>query len=388
MKDMPMLKPEEFAVLPWSWTTGGRAAFREIRECGFNLAGFVKPDALNAVRDAGLKAIVSDAGTHVGDAEANLDEKEIGRRVNALARRTAKHEATYGYYLRDEPGAGAYPGLKKWADAYGKAAPGALAYINLFPNYASPQQMQVPTYAEYLESFVRTVRPKFISYDHYALMDDGTLRAGYFRNLEAIRATASGNGIPSWNSVLSNAHFHYAEPSPAGLRFQLYTTLAYGGRGISYFTYITPPIGNFRLAPIDQFGNKTPTWHMLRNVNLQLHRLGPVYIKLKSVNVFHHPEIPEGCSGIRTSRWLKGTLSGGNLLVGEFEGPGSRQFVMVVNKDLRQSTPFHLQFKKPGNIGMVSSYTGQILPWKGENDWLAPGQGMLHRPEKQAGRLG
>ena len=31
---------------------------------------------------------------------------------------------------------------------------------------------------------------------------------------------------------------------------------------------------------IDQFGNKTPTWDMLRNVNLQLHKLGPTYIKM------------------------------------------------------------------------------------------------------------
>jgi hypothetical protein len=377
MKKMPMLAPEEFTVLPWSWTEGDKTTFRQIRECGFNLAGFVKPDALETVRKARLKAIVFDASTHVGDAEAQLDEKEIGRRVKALVKRAAKHKAAFGYYLRDEPGAGIYPGLKKWADAYRKVDPDSLLYINLFPNYASSQQMQVPSYAQYLESYVQTVRPKFISYDHYALMDDGSLRTGYFANLEAVRATALRHQIPFWNIVLSNAHFHYAEPSDGGLRFQLYTTLAYGGRGISYFTYLTPSAGNYRLAPIDQFGNRTPTWHMLRNVNLQLHCLGPVYLKLRSINVFHHPDIPEGCSGIQTSRWLEDTIRGDNLLIGEFEGVNGQPFVMVVNKDLRRSTCFHVQFRKPGRIQMVNSCSGQIEPWKGENDWLAPGQGML-----------
>lgn len=377
MKTLPRLKPEEFPILPWSWTGADKATFKEIRECGFNLAGFVKPDALEAVGQAGLKGIVFDESAHVSDAAALLDEKEIGKRVRALVKRAGKHKATFGYYLRDEPGAGVYPGLKRWSDVFRKADPQSLLYINLFPNYASGKQMEVPTYAEYLEAFVQTVRPKFISYDHYALMDDGSLRASYFPNLEAVRAAGLRHQIPFWNIVLSNSHFNYAEPTEAGLRFQLYTTLAYGGRGISYFTYIAPNSGNYRLAPIDQFGNKTATWSMLRNVNLQLHRLGPTYLKLKSINVFHHPEVPEGCAGIQTSRWLKDPVKGRNLMVGEFEGPKGRPFVMVVNKDLTRSTWFHIEFKKAGTIYMVNAYTGKIEAWKGENNWLAPGQGML-----------
>jgi hypothetical protein len=371
-----MLKPEEFAILPWGWTPGDRRALEEIRECGFNLAGFVHPEHLNLVREVGLKCIVSDGSVHVGDAEAGLSEAEIARRVQALVDRTGRHPAVFGYYLRDEPGAAVYPGLRKWSDAYRRAAPDKLAYINLFPNYASPAQMNVPTYREYLERFIEIVQPRFISYDHYALMDDGTLRGGYFQNLEAVREIALKNGIPFWNIVLSNAHFHYAEPTEAGLRFQLYTTLAYGGRGISYFTYFTPAIGNYRLAPIDPFGNKTPTWEMLRRVNLQIHRLGPTYLKLKSVNVFHHPEVPEGCSGIQTSRYLSEAV-GTNLLVGEFEGPGGQPFALVVNKDLHRSTSFRVRFRQEGAIQLVNPYTGSLEAWAGENNWLAPGQGML-----------
>jgi len=377
MKRAPMLRPEEFPILPWSWTDGDGQTFKQIRDCGFNLAGFVKPSALGKVRQAGLQAIVFDDPTHVTDRAARLDPKEIRRRVRALVKRVARHKATFGYYLRDEPGALLYPGLARWAEAYRDADPESLLYINLFPIYASAQQLQAPTYAAYLESYVRAVRPKFISYDHYALMADGSLRESYFANLEAVRATALRHQIPFWNIVLSNAHFNYAEPSDAGLRFQAFTTLAYGGRGLSYFTYLTPATGNYRLAPLDQFGNRTPTWHMLRNVNLQIHRLGPVYLQLRSVNVFHHPDVPEGCAGLQTSRWLKNTLRGNSLLIGEFVGPGGQPFVMVVNKDLRGSTPFGVDFNQPGRIQMVNSYTGQMADWAGENNWLAPGQGML-----------
>lgn len=371
-----MLKPEEFAILPWGGTPGDEAAIKEIRECGFNLAGFVAPADLDKVSKAGLQCLVLDGGSHVGDAEAQLDEAEITKRVEALTARTAKHPAVYGYYLRDEPSTGAFPGLGRWAAAYKKAAPDALPYINLLPNYASAGQLGASTYEEYLESFVQTVKPKFISYDHYALMDDGSLRGGYYQNLEAVRKAALKHDLPFWNIVLSNSHFRYAEPTPAGFRFQLYTTLAYGGRGISYFTYFAPQIGNYRLAPIDQFGHKTPTWDMLRQVNLQLHKLGPTYIKLKSVNVFHHPNVPEGCSGIATSKYLS-SVSGDDLLVGEFEGPGGVPYVMVVNKSLHVSTAFGVQFKESGQVMRVSAYTGATGPWAGEDCWLAAGQGML-----------
>ncbi|MFH1707235.1 MAG: hypothetical protein ABIF71_04895 [Planctomycetota bacterium] len=378
---MRMLKPEEFAILPWGWTPGAPGALREIKACGFNLAGFVAPKHLGAVRRAGLKCIVSDPGVHVDDATAALGASVINRRVRALVKRVGGHKAVYGFYLRDEPGASVYPGLGNWVAAFRTAAPKAQAYVNLFPNYASAAQMNVPTYAEYLESFVAKVKPSFISYDHYALMADGSLRSAYFPNLEAVRGAALRHGLPFWNIVLSNAHFHYADPSDAGFRFQLYTTLAYGGRGISYFTYFAPAIGNYRLAPIDQFGNKTPTWDMLRNVNLQLHALGPTCITLKNLNVFHHPEVPEGSSGMLSSRLLA-ELTGGNLLAGEFEGPAGDPFVLVVNKDLHKSTTFKAQFKTHGPILCINAYTGKREPWAGENNWLAAGQGMLLTVER------
>jgi hypothetical protein len=370
--------PEQFAILPWGGTPGDAATLQGIRDCGFNLAGFVAPEALDAVQAAGLKALVSDGSTHVGDAEASLDDAEIARRVEALVARVKGHPAVYGYYLRDEPSARPFPGLGKWAAAFQQAHPEALPYINLFPNYASPDQMGTATYDEYVDQFVATVKPRFISYDHYALMDDGGLRGGYFQNLESVRRAALANNLPFWNIVLSNSHFHYAEPSDGGLRFQAYTTLAHGARGISYFTYFAPHVGNYRLAPIDQFGHKTPTWEMLRSVNLQIQKLVPTYVRLKSVNVFHHPNVPEGCRGLDSSRFLT-ALDGGDLLAGEFEGPAGEPYVLIVNKDLHNSTAFGFTPKVAGSISVISAYTGQPVSFGGEQVWLAAGQGMLLR---------
>jgi len=176
--------------------------------------------------------------------------------------------------------------------------------------------------------------------------------------------------------VLANAHFNYAEPSAAGLRFQLYTTLAHGARGISYFTYITPNVGNYRLAPLDQFLHRTPTWDLLRNVNLQIHRLGPTYLKLSSRHVYHLGEVPEGCAD-STTRQLPLVVEGSNLLVGEFDGADGRTAVMVVNKSLHASTPFGVTGADAARLRLISPYTGGEEAFAGEQVWLAPGQGSL-----------
>lgn len=379
--EKPMLKPSDFAIMPWDDVPNDVNVIKDIRDCGFNLAGFAHAEDLDAISKAGLQCLVYSS---VGDAEVQLDQAEIDRRVEALVKQVGTHKAVFGYSLRDEPSGSVFPGLAKWVAAYRKAAPNALAYINLLPNYAPVDWYGgVPTYDDHVELYIKTVHPQFLCYDFYPLIDDGTVRDGYYRNLESMRKASVKHDLPFWNTVLSCAHFNYAEPTPAGFRFQAYTTLAYGGRGLSYFTYFGRDRGNYRLTPIDSFGHKTATWDMLRDVNLQIQRLAPVYITLKSINVFHHPDVPVECTGISTSKLLK-SVSGGDLLVGEFEGPGGQPFVMVVNKDLHNSTTFDVSFKDEGTVQKVNQYSGNTYDFGGEDCWLAPGQGALLCLKKSA----
>lgn len=369
------VSPQEFAILPWGWSPSDLTALRGIKQAGFNLAGFVAPDALDAVAAAGLRAIVSDPTTTVTEANVGLAEGEINRRVRALTVRVGSHPALFGYYLRDEPRAEAFQGLARWSAAFREAAPKALPYINLFPNYATPEELG-GTYEAYLENFVKIVRPPFLSYDNYSLMDDGSLRDGYFQNLETVRSVGLRHGMSFWNVVLSNAHFHYAEPTQGGLSFQVFTSLAYGARGIGYYNYFTPSKANFRLAPIDQFGDRTPTWDLVRRMNLQILNLAPALAQLRSVNVFHHPVVPWGCRGLDSSRFVA-ELSGGDLLAGEFQDMRGRPAIVVVNKDPRRSTQFSVRFNTAGAIQVVNSYTGRTQPWRDTDTWLGPGQGVL-----------
>lgn len=370
-------KADFFPVMAWDGPPNDPAVLRKMHECGFTVAGFVPPAALDNCNAAGLKAVVSDP--RVGGYDwTKVDPVVAVARVAELVAEVRDHPAVFGYYLRDEPTTSFFPGLAIVSAEIKRLHPGAWPYINLFPNYATAGQLGAPTYDAYLEQFVDVCGPTILSYDHYALMEGGGLRDGYFSNLEAMRRAAQQHQSPFWNIVLAASHFNYREVTPADLRFQAYTTLAYGARGLAWFKYFTPAVGNFRGGPIDQFGNPTPTWSAMQNVNLQIAKLAPTLLKLSSARVYHFGTIPAGCTGPPDTSFVKAI--GGPMLVGDFTHDDGTQYVMVVNKDFSSSVVCAPQFRETvKKIDLVSPYTGQLTSFDGEQVWLAPGQGALLR---------
>jgi len=340
----------------------------------------VPVSALDLCQQAGLLAIVSDPKVSDYDWK-KVDPNSARERVLNLLTQTAEHPALFGYYLRDEPSTAMFAGLATVANLLRDRAPDKWPYINLFPDYAENWQLGTSNYEAYLEQFIAACKPRIISYDNYSIMEGGSLRGNYWTNLEAVRRACRKHDIEFWNIVLSVAHFNYREPSAADLRFEAFTTLAYGGRGLAYFTYFAPHVGNYRSAPIDQFGNETPTWRYLQGVNLQVQKLGPVLMELTSDEVYHLGKVPSGCGGPSTNS-LVSAIGGGDFLVGDFTHRDGSRYLMVVNKDLAKSHPCWPQFRKaPKRLRHISPYNGSTLAYEGEYIWLAPGQGVLIKPE-------
>lgn len=373
-------EPAFFPIMAWDNPPNDPAVLRRMRECGITVAGFVPPAALDNCHLAGLKAIVADTRLSDYDWE-NVDAVAAHARVAEIVGEVRNHPAVFGYYLRDEPKAAYFPGLAKVAGIVKELHPGAWPYINLFPNYASPIALGAPTYDEYVEQFVAACQPTILSYDHYALMAGTELRPEYFANLESIRRAALKHKLPFWNIVLASAHFNYREVTSADFRFQAYTSLAYGARGLAYFKYFTPAVGNYRNAPVDQFGNETPTWYSMQHTNLQIGKLADTLLKLRSDRVYHFGDIPEGCVG--TDEQCLVTAVRGPMLVGDFTHEDGSRYVMIVNKNLTASVTPKPKFREPvTTLSFVSPYNGMLGEFTGEQIWLAPGQGVLLKPSK------
>jgi hypothetical protein len=146
------------------------------------------------------------------------------------------------------------------------------------------------------------------------------------------------------------------------------------------------------MGPIDQFGNKTPSWDMLRRVNNQIHALAPTLEKLTSTGVFHYPDVPPECRPLSDSKLVKSVEMTqryvvppvqGRFLVGEFEDERGRTYLMLVNKDLNHSFRYRFDFQNADTkLIHISPFSGEEEAFGREMDWISPGAGHLFRIER------
>ncbi len=405
----PVVLPADFfPILTWDKLRGWRPPYRDptsslpgIAECNFTIAGFVNAEELPLCEKLGLRAIVppEDNAPASGGRWAKLSDDEIDRKVKAMVARGGNSKAILGYFIVDEPGAGTFPTLAKVVAAVKRHAPGKLAYINLYPSYATvgaPDRSQLGTasYTEYLERFVTEVKPQLLSYDNYMVQysDDlqGPRAAIYYADLLEVRRVGLKYGLPFWNVVSGNQIRKYTTvPSPANLAFQAYTTLAAGGRGISWFKYYQDA---YRYAAVDNSGGKTLTWRYLQAVNHQVRTLGPVMNRLRSTGVFFSafsspPPVPSlpPLPG-RLVRRVQSTASPRKLgrheppvMVGEFADPDGVDYVMIVNLSVERSANVKIETVKPYKSKLVfSPEDARLAPLDEENGhWLLAGHGAL-----------
>ena len=323
----------QFPIMAWGDTPSDPALLRDMREAGFNISGFCPPSVIKSVAEAGLVCFVDDARANGYRWTELPSEAEIRANLRSLAGDISGQNAAFGILLKDEPVVRQMEGLSTVARLMREVFPGKLPYINLFPYELSPTVLG-GDYESYVQMLAGRVGLPYLSYDNYGLVD-GAMLDYFFTNLEIVRRVAQRSKLPFWNCILAVAHNNYMEPSDATLHLQVYSTLAYGGRGIQYFRYFTRGLGDYRAGAIDPFGDRTPTWGMLRRVNNELSALIPTILRLRSTGVFHNAPVPDEGRPVSESRLVsevqtnldvegKGYLISREALYRKFGNPGRR----------------------------------------------------------------
>ena len=322
--------------------------------------------------------------------------------VRAAVAEFGDHPATFGFYVGDEPDGTIKEAFFTCCRVQKAAAPHLHPFANLLPFLVRTKAMAgTDSWPDYLDEYVRKSSADLISYDYYAHMGPGqTGWHGYYRNLRLYREAAGRNGVPFWNTLLSVGHFRYRCPNQDEIRWQFNTTVASGAHGLLwFFYYMRQPQYNFRLAPVDEHWERTPTYDHIRRVQKNFHRhYGDLFTRLVSTRVTFHPEpFGEGelfCPNGVISRIMP-DLEGHPILVGEFADADARRYAMVVNNSMTESVKVGVTF--PGEDAQVFSWN-----WSGEehsggaycsdgqhrdengltiDHWLAPGQEAVYRVE-------
>lgn len=380
-------------------------------ECHFTMADAADPQDLGLCEALGLSVVVSVEPHLFGDQWSKMSDEQIDLYIKKMVENGGKSKAIIGYHICDEPSSIAFPFLAKAVEAVRKYAPGKWATINLYPNYATiwtenmiKSQLGTKTYTEYLEKFVRIVKPDIITYDNYMVQMSMDLqqseRAGkYFTNLLDVRRIAVNNNIPFWNVISGNQIRPFTTiPSPANLALQAYTSLAAGAGGIRWYTYWK---GGYNYAPIDENENKTLTWRYLQEVNRQTVMLGTIIKHLKSTGVYFTSPAPETSLPVLPGEYVQSIESDAPMMVGEFLSKEGNRYVMVVNLSLEKSAKFILKTIIPNEL-MYTVSLGEDTPylydfeaskrsalntniaWKPKSEseldqglWLTAGEGVL-----------
>ena len=371
----------------------------------YNLIWISRAEELDVAAKHRLRAMLTNVNLlH----PATMEDPAKRKHLDEFIKKVKDHPALEAYYITDEPSAGSFPGLAKLVAYLRERDPAHFAYINLYPTYApegkpalgvtaakaerarigypknlqgvGPDNRTVLAYREYLKQFVEIVKPDLISYDHYHFMKtDGDQ---YFLNLALIRLAAEEAKRPFLNIIQAgNFLGKWRQPNAREMRFLVFTTMAYGGRGISYFTYWGPK----SYGSLYQDSKRTPLAKDVAVLNAEIGKIGSALMMLDSVGVYHTAPLPYGAEAIPANAPvnIKGT---GEFVLGLFGKAGRATAFMVVNRSYKQEAQAVLKVAIPGKkLQELDRKTGE---WSdGESlgvdrtmkTKLSPGDGRLFR---------
>jgi hypothetical protein len=259
-----------------------------------------------------------------------------------LARKLAGETNIWGYHLGDEPyPEDKFPPIAEQFRIVERVAPNHVPFINM-----------LSTTGDFLRSYMDVVRPSLLSFDYYQWwwgMDR------YFEKLEQFRETALGARVPlaacfevSANPAADRGDMTYLPDNLAKLRQSIYTTLAYGAKGIEWFSA--------RMLFEPKSAILTPAGRDVATLNREIKRIGPVLLGLRSIDVFHTPPLPAATRTPPKDYWLHVLAEDGRpgLVQGMFKDEQGRDYLLVANRDYRNAQAV--------NVRLQSKWRG-IAPW-------------------------
>lgn len=336
--------PREFPIGYWvgppiPFNTVER--YQEIRDSGMSIVTATQdpnlPSSMHKMLElgqkTGMKVFVADGRFPIKLGDDPAARAAAKAAIDAAIAEYRNSPALAGYEIMDEPNASMFKGLGEVVAYMREKDPEHPVLINLLPNYASEEQMGTKTYEEHVRRFLEEVRPDILSYDHYFFGEDFE-RPEFFPNLEVIRRLGNEFKVPFWQITQVTQFAVYRNLTESEIRYEAMQTLAYGGKGIRWFTYWTPSDPSFKWtnAMVNLDGTRTPHYDMVRRVNAEVRRIGSILLTADSTGVFHTGEYP-----VEVTRREPGTpveiLGKSKTTVGVFRGAAKESLALVTNGD-------------------------------------------------------
>lgn len=358
----------------------------QLRDGGWNFV-WTNEQTLPIVERHGVRGLLTDPLL----TPKSLEDAKKREALLAFVKRVRGQRGLYAYFLNDEPSASHFPALGRLVAFLREHDPAHLAYINLFPIGATNQQLGTEgdftsAYQSYLDRFVDEVKPSLLSYDHYQFRVAGDT-PHYFQNLGMVRKKALESGLPFMNIVQACTWSPiFRAPKESEMRYLYYTTLAYGGQGLSQYVYAHPGHSP-GIATLD--GKPTHVYEWLKPLNRDFAAIAEQLQPLRSLGTYHLGMLPPGTEALPVDfpfsldpplsvMELKPWERTRGVLIGAF-GPARKNksrptHVVIVNIDYKTDATFTV--RAPGEMDVFDP---------ADDKWSSTGKRTAELPLKGGG---
>ncbi len=359
--------------------------------------------------------------------------KEAGSQEARLARLAdyAEYEAFRGVAIMDEPYTayydGAYPRAgedpkvlysqyqtypERRVESYGEVSSFLNRFANLNGNInllpmikdLGGEEYQA-NYERYLEEYITLCRPKVLSFDYYVFAGgyaDRHGKEGYFANMAIARKLALKYGIAFWNFIQAGSNWNDLAqdmtptvndtPSLGQLSWNVNTSLAYGAKGIEYFTLIQPYFfayaenGGYdyrRNGLIGADGEPNSWYFHAKAVNAQIQAVDEYLLKAVSRDVLAAGRNARKWTGVENDacseagiRSLSGSSEEDGVIVGVFDCE-NQKMLYIVNNDMCREQSVEAAFEAVVDYREISA--GHEVQGQGQvyRTTLEPGAAVL-----------
>lgn len=299
----------------------------------------------------GLRYVITDHNKFTGKHDS--DEAELSEVIGSYS----DYPSFSGYYVWDEPRREDFAAAKEMVKYFNEKDPSSLCLIAMYPSYGPYKHPR--EYEEFLQEYVDVVNPQVLSYDYYPFRNN-THSSTFYWDFEVNRKIALRKGIPMWFYIQACQRPGWDNPTVSMIRYQAFSALAYGAKGIQYFIYrdIVGKNPEFVNAVVDSESRPTRKYEGIKALNGEILKLGPTLMKLTSIGVYHSGSVPSGCRGLDGNPLV--SKASDNLLIGLFEDPDSIDYLLVVNKDYESKQEVCLCFNKKVKLQEVSEQTDSL----------------------------
>lgn len=295
-------------------------------------------------------------------------QRKTAEQIAAAVARYKNVPAAYGFYILDEP-----LNPNGYLDAYinlKKAAPEAYMHLNFLPSgsYGSDA-----IYRAQMNDWARLTATAgypldYLIFDRYPFpLGQGTMdRKGFFQNVRACHDVGLKNDVKTGlyiQTVCQEVGFR--RPTDSEIRYEMYASLAFGYKQLSFFTWFTPVNRNepFRDGIIAPDGTPNAHYETVKTINHEILAIGETLVKCDALEVYFNGPDTYGQPSVPDDFFVQAEKKDTLILSFLRHKETGRNYLMVVNNDFSAKQDIQLTFDKAiTSLSEVSRVDGTLKP--------------------------